>query len=132
MGVKRLIYGLLGLTLSMPALSQTPQAPPARFEGIVVDAHIARIPRASVLIEGPNHKWNLETDADGDHAGEVSVELPAGKYKFTVEARGFKKLVVGDFCVAAGAKIRYEFRLDVRDCDDCKGLYAPGVQPPAL
>jgi hypothetical protein len=107
--VRRLLFAMLGLALLMPpwVFSQTSQLPPAKFKGIVVDAYIARIPKASVLIEGANKKWNLETDEDGKNTGEINVELPAGKYKFTVEVRGFKRLVVEDFCVAAGAIIAY-------------------------
>jgi hypothetical protein len=130
---KRLLFAMLGLALSMPAwvFSQTSQPPPAKFKGIVVDAYIARIPKASVLIEGANKKWNLETDEDGKNIGEINVELPAGRYNFTVEMRGFKRLVVTDFCVASGAIITHEFRMEVRDCDDCDGLVAPD-KPPSI
>jgi len=130
--VKRLIFGALALALSIPAAAfpRATQPPPAKFKGVVVDAYFAVVPRASVLIESANHKWQLETDADGMNIGEINVELPVGTYRFTVEAPGFKKLVVEDFRVAAGAKVAYQFRLEVRDCDDCDGLYAP-VRPPS-
>jgi hypothetical protein len=132
--VKRLLFAVFGLALSVSpsVFSQTPQLPPAKFKGRVVDAYPARIPKASVLIEGEHRRWNLETDAGGDNVGEINVELPAGKYKFTVEAPGFKRLVVEDFCVASGAVISYEFRLEVRDCDDCGGPpIAPNNPPPS-
>jgi hypothetical protein len=133
MDVRGLIFGLLGLALSMPvpAVPQTSRLPPAKFKGTVVDAYTARIPKATVLIEGANNRWNLETDEGGKDVGEINVELPAGKYRFTVEARGFKKLVVEDFCVASGATVSYEFRLEVRGCDDCGGPYDPDNPPSA-
>jgi hypothetical protein len=132
--VKRSLFAIFGLALSMslPVSSQTSQVPTAKFKGIVVDAYTARIPKASVLIEGVNRRWNLETDADGENVGEINVELPAGSYKFAVEARGFKRLVVEDFCVASGAAISYEFRMEVRGCDDCGGPpIAPNNPPPS-
>ena len=115
-----IIFAILGLALSMPstAFSQSSQSPPANFKGVVVDAHLGRIPKASVVIEGVDRKWNLETDEDGKAIGEINVELPAGKYKFTVEAPWFKRLVVMNFRVASGATIAYQFRLDVRSNDD--------------
>ena len=131
--VKRLIFGALALALSIPAAAfpRATQSPPAKFKGVVVDPYIAVVPRASVLIESANYKWKLETDVDGVNVGEINMELPAGTYRFTVEAPGFKKLVVEDFRVAAGAKVAYQFRLEVRDCDDCDGLYPLGFPPSA-
>ncbi|MFL6333331.1 MAG: carboxypeptidase-like regulatory domain-containing protein [Pyrinomonadaceae bacterium] len=131
--MKRLLFTILGLALSMslPASALTSQPPPAKFKGRVVDPHVALIPKAAVVIEGAGKKWELETDEDGEDVGEINVELPAGTYRFTVGAPGFKKLVMEDFRVASGAKVAYEFRLEVRDCDDCEGLYPPGFPPSA-
>jgi hypothetical protein len=91
----------------------------------VVDAQVARIPKAAVLIEGAGRKWKLNTDEDGETVGEINIELPAGNYTFTVAVPGCKQLVVKDFLVASNATIAYEFRMEVRDCDDCDGLIAP-------
>jgi len=113
------------LTILMPSASHQAQAPPAKFKGVVLDAYDGRIPKASFIIEGASGSRQLETDEDGDSLGEVNVELPAGKYKFTVEKLGFKRLVVSDFWIASGARVAYEFRMEVRDCDDCDGLIAP-------
>ena len=98
---------------------QDPESAPAKFKGIVVDKNIARVPNASVLVESANRKWKLVSDMEGENIGEINIELPPGKYKFTVDAPGFKRLVVTDFCIASGATITREFRLEVRDCDDC-------------
>lgn len=130
--MKTLKFAILGLALLMQlsVVSQATQTPPAKFKGIVVDANIARIPKASVIIESAEKRWELETDEDGKTIGEINFELPVGKYRFTVEAPGFKRLVVEDFCVASGATIGYEFRLEVRGCDDCDGLIAPDEPDP--
>src|SRR4051812_14808730 len=109
--MKRLLLTILGLTLSMPlaAPAQTSQPPPAKFKGRVVDPHVALIPKAAVVIQGAGKRWELETDEPGEDVGEINVELPAGTYRFTVEAPGFKKLVVEDFRVVSGAEVAYEF-----------------------
>ena len=98
---------------------QSPESAPAKFKGIVVDKNVARVPNASVLVESADRKWKLVSDLEGENIGEINIELPPGKYKFTVEAPGFKRLVITDFCVASGTTITREFRLEVRDCDDC-------------
>ena len=132
--MKRLLLAALGLALSMSLLASahTSQSPPATFKGRVVDPNVALIPKATVVIEGAGQRWELETSEAVEDAGEVNVELPAGRYKFTVEAPGFKKLVVDDFRIASCAKVAYEFRLEVRGCDDCGGPFALPDPPLSL
>jgi len=107
------------LLVSPTTALQAAQSEPAKFTGIVVDKYVARIPKASVLIEGSDRKWSLTTDADGSTIGEINLDLPPGRYKFTIDAPGFKRLVVPDLCVTSKTKVTYEFQLEVRDCDDC-------------
>lgn len=115
---------LLLLSITSPGISQQVGSP-ARFKGIVLDAYDGRVPAATILISGKEKKWQLETDKNGKTIGEINLELPAGIYDFTVEAQGFKMLLVNNYRMRGGSKITYKFRLQIRDCDDCKGLIAP-------
>jgi len=111
---------LLVFLLSLSAALPSRQALRANFKAVVVDAYVARIPNASVVIEGPGGKRELKTDSDGETVGEIKVKLPPGTYRITIEARGFKRLVVPDVSLASGADVTRQFQLEVRDCDDCK------------
>ena len=84
-----LITGII-LPFSTIAVLQDPESASAKFKGIVVDANIARVPNASVLVESADRKWKMVTDAEGENIGEINIELPPGKYKFTVEAARFQ------------------------------------------
>jgi hypothetical protein len=101
-------------------MSVFPQSEPLKpgtseFRGVVLDRESVRIPKASVLIEGPDYRRKLESNADG----EFKLELPAGKYQFTVEKPHFKRLIVHDFCIGVGSRISYEFQMEIGECNDC-------------
>ena len=116
------------LGLSLMAFSQTQAQKPAtaQVRGVIVDAKSGRIPKATILIEGAKHKWNLESDEDG----EFKLELPAGKYQFTVEKPHFKRLIVLDFCVMGGSKVSYEFQMEIGECSDCDWIIRDKPNPP--
>jgi hypothetical protein len=105
------------LGLSLTAVSQSPPSKPAaaEFRGVIVDGRSARIPKASILVEGAGNRWNLESD----EGGEFNLDLPAGEYQFTIEKPDFKRLTVLDFCIMGGSKISYEFRLTLGRCSHC-------------
>jgi hypothetical protein len=58
------------------------------LSGAVVDPTGARIPKATVHIEGQT----LKRDLHADGTGRFSVALPAGKYAVTIQAAGFETL----------------------------------------
>jgi hypothetical protein len=123
--VKSLVFVIIGAAMSVftPASGQSVPPGPAKFKGVAIfalDREKQLVTKATVVIEGAGKKLNLETDDNG----EINVELPAGEYKLTVEAPGFKRLILTDFCMTGGARITYEFRMEIRDCDDCY-LVAP-------
>jgi hypothetical protein len=130
--VERAYFLHLCLSVSILPLgaSQTALSPSAHFRGVVVDSESTRIPKASVTIEGADQRLVLKTGEDEKATGEINIELPAGRYRFTVEAPGFKRLIVTDFCIAAGAKPSFEFRMEVGACNDCDGLAVPAESKP--
>jgi len=109
---------ILSLPLAVFAQSSVPESSSAQFSGVVVDSKPERISKASIRIEGANQRWNLESDENG----EFKLNLPAGKYKFTIEKPHFKRLIVLDFCIVAGSKVSYEFQMELGECSDCDGI----------
>lgn len=108
------------LPLAVFAQASAPESSSAQFRGVVVDSKPERISKASILIEGANRRWNLESD----ESGEFKLDLPAGKYKFTIGKPHFKRLIVLDFCIVAGSKVSYEFQMELGECSDCDRIAA--------
>ena len=81
----------LAFTLSVPARGERT----SRLAGVVLDPNGARIPFATVTIENAAAKREAQTDDEGS----FEVELPAGAYRITIEADGFKKVELASFRV---------------------------------
>ena len=56
------------------------------IEGTVVDAQGARVPGATVLVEGNAFSRTVTTDAEGRYR---IIQVPAGKYSLTTSAPNF-------------------------------------------
>lgn len=95
--------------------SSSPKPVTAQFRGVIVDSKSGRISKATILVDGTNRKWNLESNEDG----EFKLNLPAGKYQFTIDKPHFKRLIVLDFCIVGGSKVSYEFQMEIGECSDC-------------
>lgn len=110
-----LLTFILSLPLAAFSQSPSPKQMKAQFRGIIIDGKSGRIPKATILVEGANQKWNLISDENG----EFKLDLPAGKYQFTIEKPHFKRLIVLDFCVVGGSQVSYEFQMEMGECNDC-------------
>ena len=61
--------------------------PTGKIAGVVLDANDARIVNATVTTENRGTKHTMKSGNEG----EFEVSVPAGDYKITVEANGFRK-----------------------------------------
>jgi uncharacterized membrane protein len=82
----------------------------SRIVGVVLDPNGARIPFANVRIENANATREAHT---GDE-GSFEVELPAGTYRVTVEAQGFRTVKVASFRARADKSESLEVRMKVK------------------
>lgn len=122
---------LLLLFLSLNALAQihpSVQTQPSQFTGVVLDMKSKRIPNVKVLVEGANQKWNLKSD----HMGEFRLDLPVGKYQFTLTKPHYKRHIWTEFCISSGSKISYEFKMESGECNDCGGPSSTGAAKQTL
>lgn len=82
----------------------------SRIAGVVLDPNGARIASAAVRIENAGAQREALT---GDE-GSFEVELPAGTYRITVEAQGFKKFVLPSFRARADRRESLKVSMKVR------------------
>jgi hypothetical protein len=110
----RIIFVVLALA-STPLLAHTSES--ARGEerkshivGVVLDPNGARIPSAAVRIENAKATRAAYTSDEGS----FEVELPAGTYRITVEAQGFRTVEIVSFRARADRRESLEVRMKVR------------------
>ncbi|MBY0503902.1 MAG: carboxypeptidase regulatory-like domain-containing protein [Bryobacteraceae bacterium] len=99
----------LSLALSLPAQTIT-----ASITGSVSDPSGAAIPGGAVI--ATNTETNVRTNTTVNNEGIYTFPfLRVGKYTVTVEAKGFKKSVVGPFGVEANQIARIDVKLELGD-----------------
>lgn len=105
---------ILMLTLLIFAVEAKAQVNTATFLGQVTDASGAVAPNAQVVIR--NLSTNLERSTNADLNGNYYLSsLPAGSYRITVTAPGFKAGVMENIVAAAGDRLRLDFALKAGD-----------------
>ena len=106
---KRIVFLLCALALLLtPVMAQAP----ATLHGQVIDPSGAAVPKASVVVSGPNNTVKV---ADTNDNGEYTVTgLPAGKYTVRVTAPGFTLFEKTALDVAAGPRpVQFDIKLVV-------------------
>ena len=81
-----------------------------KIKGLILDANDARVARAVVRIENAKFKREVKSGAEGN----FEVELPAGLYRITVRADGFRKFEYSPFNVKPNASEILNIRLEVQ------------------
>ena len=100
---------LLMLLLVLP-LGAVAQIQNGQFTGTVTDPSGAAI--ANAKLTATNLGTNLSVTASTDQTGLFKFsELPAGTYKITSEAQGFKTVTNNDIALTAGSIQRVDFRM---------------------
>src|SRR2546426_11140468 len=81
-----------------------------QLTGEILDPSGRPIPQASILLTDleTNAVFRTMSGADGRY---LFSEVRPGKYSIAVEAAGFQRLVRSNVTLAAGEKIRLQFRL---------------------
>jgi uncharacterized membrane protein len=114
MKTARIIFVVLLALASAPLLAHTTGSArsegKSRITGVVLDPNGARIPAASVRIE--NAKVSREAYTSDE--GAFEVELPAGTYRITVEAQGFRTVEIVSFRARADKRESLEVRMKVK------------------
>jgi hypothetical protein len=90
------------------------------MRGVVLDPIDALIIDARIVIENAQFKRELKSSENGDFV----IELPAGKYKVSVETEfGFRPLIVTDIDVVPDVITSYKFRMEIHGCSDCELIF---------
>jgi len=76
----------------------------------VIDSNDARISNATVRIENARSSQEVYTSAEG----AFEVELPAGTYRITVEAEGFRTVEMVSFRARANKRESLKVRMKVK------------------
>src|SRR5271167_3907950 len=101
------VFAVLALTFSAVAQVQNGQ-----FSGTVIDPSGAAIANAKVTVNNP--ATDLTLSATTNSSGNYTVkEVPAGAYKITVEAAGFKTESNTGVSANAGTISHVDFKLQV-------------------
>ena len=79
--------------------------------GRVLDCNGARVTNAAISIENGELERRLKSNEDG----EFEISLPAGVYRITVEADGFRRFVYSSVKIRATATKRMNIYLDVAE-----------------
>jgi uncharacterized membrane protein len=111
----RIIFVVLLALASAPLLAHATgsarcEERKSRIVGVVLDPNGARIPSAAVRIE--NAKATREAYTSDE--GSFEVELPAGTYRVTVEAQGFRTVEIVSFRARADRRESLEVRMKVK------------------
>ncbi len=115
MKTARIIFAVLLALASAPLLARATAC--ARSEdqtsqivGVVLDPNGARIPNARVRIENARSTHEMYTSDEG----AFETELPAGTYRITVEAQGFRTVEVVSFRARADRRESLKVRMKVK------------------
>ena len=85
--------------------------------GTVTDTSGAVIPGAKVTLT--NVGTNIAASAVSNGTGDYTFNLlNPGQYTVTVEAKGFKKLVIPDFALAAGDRLREDAKMEAGNVEE--------------
>ncbi|HWT01827.1 MAG TPA: carboxypeptidase-like regulatory domain-containing protein [Pyrinomonadaceae bacterium] len=104
---------LLALASAAPAARATESAGgerKSRIAGVVLDANGARIVDAIVRIENADVSRETYTSDEGS----FEVELPAGTYRITVVAQGFRTVEIVSFRARADKRESLKVRMKVK------------------
>jgi hypothetical protein len=80
------------------------------LEGTVRDSSLAVVPNA--LLSGIQEETGFRFSIESDSRGEYALALPEGHYNIIVRRFGFRTVAQMGVEVAAGAKVRIDFRLE--------------------
>lgn len=87
--VASLISFCVALSPEVPRLASAAEQQTGKIIGVILDANDARVVNATVLIDNGKVKREVKSGEEG----EFEVWLPAGRYRITVEANGFRRFV---------------------------------------
>jgi hypothetical protein len=115
MKTARIIFAALLALASTPLLAHTSESArseerKSRIVGVVLDPNGARIPFATIRIENAKATREAQTSDEGS----FEVELPAGTYRVTVEAQGFRTVKLASFRARADKSESLEVRMKVK------------------
>ncbi len=102
------------------------------ISGTVADPSGAVVPNARIT--ATNLGTNLAFDATSNSAGSYNLLfLPIGQYKLTVEAAGFKRVVLGPFTLEVGQVARIDPKMEIGEITQsvAVGAIAPILQTEA-
>ena len=85
--------------------------PTGTIIGRVLDCNDARVANAEITIDNEELNHRVKTNEDG----EFELRLPAGGYRITVEANGFRRFVFSSVKISAKATKRMNIYLDVAE-----------------
>jgi outer membrane receptor protein involved in Fe transport len=97
------------LALSLPSLAQIQNG---QFTGVVTDPSGAVLPGATLTVKNLDTGLTLTTTSN-DSGLYTAREVPIGRYKITVEVRGFKTVIKTDLILNAGTIQRVDFQLPI-------------------
>lgn len=89
--------------------SSSAEHPRGRVTGVILDANDARVVDATVRIESGKIKRKIKSD----QAGKFEIWLPAGSYRMTVEANGFRRFVSSPLVVKPHETEKINIHLEV-------------------
>src|SRR5260370_694218 len=110
-------FGLIALCASFVARVGQAQLTTGEVIGTVVDTNGAVIPGAKVTLTntGTNVAAHTMSNGTGDYA--FSLLIP-GQHTVTVEAKGFKRLVIPGFALAAGDRLRENANMELGSMEE--------------
>jgi len=89
-----------------------PQSDKGQISGQVMDPQGLAVP--GVKLQLVNQDTTVAVETDSDETGHYKfTDIPAGRYKVTVQAEGFNPFSSEDITVAAGQNVAYEVKLAV-------------------
>jgi len=103
-----ILQALLVLGLTQLAPGNPP--PGATMRGIVTDPSGAVIPKATVLVAGPNFRQVIRTDERGSFA---VAGLPGGEYRVRVQSAGFSTFFKSGLVAAPGYATEADAQLTI-------------------
>src|SRR5438105_828026 len=110
--MKKLQFCLVFFSLLIMVVSAAAQVQNGQFTGTITDPSGAAIANAKVTAVNP--ATNLSVAATTNATGLYTLkELPAGSYKITAEAPGFRTSTNADVTLNAGTTARVDFRMQL-------------------
>src|SRR5438309_5163303 len=110
--MKKLQFCLVFFSLLIMVVSAAAQVQNGQFTGTITDPSGAAIANAKVTAVNP--ATNLSVAATTNATGLYTLkELPAGSYKITAEALGFRTSTNADVTLNAGTTARVDFRMQL-------------------